>query len=58
LEDLDAEVEINSVWEMIGENIKIQPKRGSISHDTTKDAQNYYTIGKKLNFSGYRFKAK
>jgi hypothetical protein len=26
LEDLDAEVEINSAWEMIGENIKISGK--------------------------------
>jgi hypothetical protein len=26
LEDLDAEVEINSAWEMIGENIKISAK--------------------------------
>jgi hypothetical protein len=27
LEDLDAEVEINSAWETIRENIKISPKR-------------------------------
>jgi hypothetical protein len=27
LEDLDAEVEINSAWETIRENIKSQPKR-------------------------------
>jgi hypothetical protein len=27
LEDLDTEVEINSAWEMIRENKKIQPKR-------------------------------
>jgi hypothetical protein len=27
LEDLDAEVEINSAWETIRENTKLQPKR-------------------------------
>jgi hypothetical protein len=27
LEDLEAEVEINSAWEMIRENTKFQPKR-------------------------------
>jgi hypothetical protein len=28
VEDLDAEVEINSAWEIIRENIKISKKRG------------------------------
>jgi hypothetical protein len=43
-EDLDAEVEINSVWEMIRENIKISAKESLgriISHGSMKDAQNY-----------------
>jgi hypothetical protein len=30
LEDLDAEVEINSAWEMIGENIKISAKESLV----------------------------
>jgi hypothetical protein len=35
LEDLDAEVEINSAWEIIRENIKISAKEslGSISFE-------------------------
>jgi hypothetical protein len=37
LEDLDTEVEINSAWEMIQENIKISAKE-SLSHGLTKDA--------------------
>jgi hypothetical protein len=48
LEDLDAEVEITSPWETIRENIKISAKESlrylnsrSISHGSTKDAQNY-----------------
>jgi hypothetical protein len=28
LEDLDVEVEINTIWEMIGENIKISATEG------------------------------
>jgi hypothetical protein len=47
LEDLDTEVEINSVWEMIRENIKISAK-GSLGNCELKkhkprfdkDAQN------------------
>jgi hypothetical protein len=48
LEDFDTEVEINSVWETIRKNIKISAKESlvyfefrSISHGSTKDAQNY-----------------
>jgi hypothetical protein len=48
LENLDAEVEINSIWETIRDNIKIP----------AKDAQNYYTRGNKLNCSGYRIQMK
>jgi hypothetical protein len=35
LEDLDAEVEINSAWETIRENIKISAKE-SLSYDELK----------------------
>jgi hypothetical protein len=38
LEDLDADVEINSAWETIRENIKILVKE---SQGSTKDTQNY-----------------
>jgi hypothetical protein len=42
---LDTEVEINSAWEIIRENIKISAKMimnwGSISQGSTKDAQQY-----------------
>jgi hypothetical protein len=48
LEDLDTEVEINTIWETIKENIKISAKESlgyyelsSISHGLMKDAQNY-----------------
>jgi hypothetical protein len=43
LENLDAEVEINSAWDTIRENINISAKEslGSISHGSTKDAENY-----------------
>jgi hypothetical protein len=48
LEDLDAEVEINSAWEMIRENIKISAKENlgyfelkKLNHGSVKDAQNY-----------------
>jgi 50S ribosomal subunit-associated GTPase HflX len=49
LEDLDTEADINNAWEMIRENIKISAKecqgyyelKKSISHGSTKDAQNY-----------------
>jgi hypothetical protein len=46
LEDLDAEVNINSAWKTSRENIKIQPKRfydimnsRSISHGFMNDVQ-------------------
>jgi hypothetical protein len=39
LEDLDAEVEINTAWEMIRENITISAKESlSISHGSMKCA--------------------
>jgi hypothetical protein len=48
LEDLDTEVEINCAWETIRENKEISAKESlgyfefkSISHGSTKDAQNY-----------------
>jgi hypothetical protein len=40
MEDLDTEVEINSAWETIRENIKISAEE-SLSHGSTKDAENY-----------------
>jgi hypothetical protein len=47
-EDLDMEVDINSAWETIRENIKILAKESQgyfelkyISHGLMKDAQNY-----------------
>jgi hypothetical protein len=64
LEDLNAEVEINTTWETIRENIKISARvwvvmnRSSISHGLMKDAQNYYIRGNKLNCSGYRIQVK
>jgi hypothetical protein len=36
LEDLDAEVKINTIWELIGENIKI----------SAKESQGYYELKK------------
>jgi hypothetical protein len=49
LDDLDAEVKINTVWETIRENIKISTKESlgyyemkkHIRHGLMKDAQNY-----------------
>jgi hypothetical protein len=48
LKDLDTEVEINSAWKTIRENIKISAKENlgyfefkKINHGSTKDAQNY-----------------
>jgi hypothetical protein len=48
LEDLDAEVEINTTWETIREEINISVKRvkgvmncHSVSHGLIKDVQNY-----------------
>jgi hypothetical protein len=57
LEDLDAEVEINSAWETIRENIETSPKE-SLGYfefnGLTKDARNCLIKGNKLNCSGYR----
>jgi hypothetical protein len=36
LEDCDAEVEINSAWEMIGENIKISANESLDYHELRK----------------------
>jgi hypothetical protein len=44
LEDLDAEVEINSAWETIRENIKIQPKKNEISVWTTSSYESNYDL--------------
>jgi hypothetical protein len=48
LEDLNAEVEINTIWETIRENIKMSAKEclgyyelKQHKHGMTKDAQNY-----------------
>jgi hypothetical protein len=57
LEDLDTEVDTNSAWETIRENIEILNLR-SISHGSTKDAQNYDIKGIKLNCSGCRIQVK
>jgi hypothetical protein len=47
LEDLDAEMDINSAWEIIAENIKISSKETlgyyelkKRNHGSMKDAQN------------------
>jgi hypothetical protein len=37
LEDLDAEVEINSAWDKIRENIKISAKESLDYHDLKKN---------------------
>jgi hypothetical protein len=65
LEDLEAEVEINSAWKTIRENIKITAKESlgynelkSLSHGLTKGTQNYHIKGNKLNCSGYKIQAK
>jgi hypothetical protein len=65
LEDLDAEVEINSAWEMIMENIKISARESpgyfelkKHKHGLMKDAKNFYIKGNKLNCSGYRIQVK
>jgi hypothetical protein len=42
LEDLDAEVEINSVWEVIRDNIKI----------SAKESLGYYELKHKAWFDG------
>jgi hypothetical protein len=59
LEDLDAEVEINSAWEMIRENIKISAKE-SLGYCELKKHKPLFDgacskliyQGKKLNCSG------
>jgi hypothetical protein len=61
LEDLDAEVEINSAWKMITENMKISAKEslGYLEwkkHDPwfDKGCSRYWIKGNKLNCSGCR----
>jgi hypothetical protein len=39
LEDLDAEVEINSVWEIIGENIKVSAEERAAYSELKMDKQ-------------------
>jgi hypothetical protein len=66
LENSDAEVDINRAWKAIRKNIKISVKKvisyyelkKSISHGSTKNAQNYYINGNKTNCSGYVIQAK
>jgi hypothetical protein len=41
LEDLDADVEINSAWETIRENINISAKESPGYFELKKHAQNY-----------------
>jgi hypothetical protein len=65
LEDLDAEVEINSVWEMIRENIQISAKE-SLGYFELKKHKPWFDEGcsklldqrKQLNCSGYRIQVK
>jgi 50S ribosomal subunit-associated GTPase HflX len=65
LEDLDAEVEINTVWETIIENINISAKE-SLDYDELKKhkpwfhegSQNYMFRGNKLNCNRYRTQIK
>jgi hypothetical protein len=61
LEDLDAEVEINSAWDMVREDIKFSAKEsnwGSVRHGMTKDDQNYEIKENRLNCSGYGIQVK
>jgi hypothetical protein len=44
LEDLDGEMEINSAWEMIGENIKISAKK-SLSYFELKKHKPWFDKG-------------
>jgi hypothetical protein len=65
LEDLDAEVEINSAWETIRENIKILAK-DSVGYYESKKHKAWFDEGcskllhqrNKLNCSGYRIQVK
>jgi hypothetical protein len=65
LEDLDAEVKINSGWETIRENIKISAKEGQGYFELKKHKQ-WFDKGcselldqrKELNCIGYRIQVK
>jgi hypothetical protein len=65
LEDLDAEVEINSSWEMIRQNIKISAKE-SLGYCELKKHKPWFDKacsklvdqGNELNCSGYRTQVK
>jgi hypothetical protein len=65
LEDLDAQVEINSTWETIRENITISAKEGLGYYELRKHKP-WFDKGclklldqrKKLNCSGYSIQAK
>jgi hypothetical protein len=65
LEDLDAEVEINTIWETIRENIKISVEE-SVGYYKLKQHKPWFDKGcsellnqrKQLNCSGYRIQAK
>jgi phosphoribulokinase len=60
-----TEVEMNTIWEMIRENIKMSAKEGRGYYELKqhkswfmKDANNYKIQEKKLNFSGHRIQGK
>jgi hypothetical protein len=65
LEHLDAEVEINSAWEMTRENINISAK-GRVGYFELKKHKSWFgegcskllKEGNKLNFSGYKIQMK
>jgi hypothetical protein len=65
LEDLDAEVEINSAWEMIRENINISAKE-RVDYFELKKHKSWFgegcskllKEGNKLNCSGYKIQVK
>jgi hypothetical protein len=65
LEDLDAEVEINSAWDMIRENIKITAKE-SLGYCELKKHKPWFDEAcskladqwNKINCSGYRIQVK
>jgi hypothetical protein len=45
VEDLDAEVEINSAWETIRENIKISAKKKSLGYFELKKHKSWFDEG-------------
>jgi hypothetical protein len=63
LKDLDTEVEINSAWKTIRENIKISAKQ-SLGYYELRKHKPWFNEGcsklldQRLNYSGYRIKVK